>query len=247
MANEPEVIRQQMEETRASLADKLETLEQQVMETVQGTTNAVTDTVENVKETVQETIQSVREAFDLRRQVDQHPWLMLCGSVAVGYLAGSLLVGRIGSNRSRSAGPTATAEARDYRHTEEPPRRRTAPTVRSRRAEHGWLSGMGDLFGTEINKLKGLAVGTTMGLVRDLLTRGLPEQVGSQVAGVVDGITTKLGGEPVHGPVLQESSPTTDTVPNGGSLPRREPSRGHESMAAAHRTGQAPVASGYGP
>src|ERR1700681_3970542 len=95
MDNETEVIKHQMEETRTSLTDKLETLENQVVETVQETTTAVADTVENVKEAVQETV-------NLRHQVERHPWPMLGLSVATGYLAGRLF------NRAAGAwsGPT---------------------------------------------------------------------------------------------------------------------------------------------
>ena len=41
MDNESEVIRQQMDETRSALSDKVELLEQQVVETVHGATTAV--------------------------------------------------------------------------------------------------------------------------------------------------------------------------------------------------------------
>jgi len=68
-----DVILNEMEETRTSLAEKLETLESKVSETVSGaTTNvketveAVTDTVSTVKdtvrETVEETVNSVKES-----------------------------------------------------------------------------------------------------------------------------------------------------------------------------------------
>ena len=63
MAHEPEeMIKQQMLETRAALADKLETLEQQVVGTVHSATSAVTDTVACVKEAVQQTVESARES-----------------------------------------------------------------------------------------------------------------------------------------------------------------------------------------
>jgi hypothetical protein len=45
MDNEPEVTRADLDETRASLSEKLETLEQQVVHSVHGATNAVNDTV----------------------------------------------------------------------------------------------------------------------------------------------------------------------------------------------------------
>jgi ElaB/YqjD/DUF883 family membrane-anchored ribosome-binding protein len=113
MDHESEVIKQQMEQTRASLAEKLDTLEEHVTTTVRNTTDAVAGTVEAVKETVESTVDSVKGAventvntvsesvenvketvvstFDLNRHMQQHPWLMLGGGVLAGYLGGCLL------------------------------------------------------------------------------------------------------------------------------------------------------------
>ena len=62
MEDAPEVIRQQMEDTRASLSEKLESLEQQVVGTVHDARDAVADTV-----------QSVKDAFDIKLQTRRHP------------------------------------------------------------------------------------------------------------------------------------------------------------------------------
>src|SRR5262249_38838293 len=90
MDDSPEVIRQQMEETRAALSEKLETLEQQVVGTVKDARAAVTDTVETVKGAVHDTVETVKETFDVSRQVERHPWAMLGGSIALGFLGGRL-------------------------------------------------------------------------------------------------------------------------------------------------------------
>ena len=101
MNETPEMIRQQMEVTKADLSEKMETLEQQVSETVHSTGTAVNATVEAVQETVetvtgavQGAVQSVSNALNVRRQVNRHPWLVLGGSVALGYLAYGFLTGR---------------------------------------------------------------------------------------------------------------------------------------------------------
>jgi ElaB/YqjD/DUF883 family membrane-anchored ribosome-binding protein len=102
MENEPEVIRQQMCDTRASLQDKLETLEQQVTDTVQGAAEAasetvqtvkeaVQDTVEAVKSTVENTVESVKDTLSLSKQVEAHPWGMFIGAALVGYAGTRLL------------------------------------------------------------------------------------------------------------------------------------------------------------
>lgn len=98
MADSPEVIRQQMEETKSQLSNKLESLEHQVTETVQSTGSAVTatvgavqDTVETVTGAVQDALNSVGKAFDLQHHIETHPWLVLGGSVVLGYMAADLL------------------------------------------------------------------------------------------------------------------------------------------------------------
>lgn len=112
MDRESQVIHEEMEQTRSSLTDKLESLERKVTNTVQDATDvvqeatsAVTNTVETVQDAVQETVQTVKEsvheavetvtdAFDVSRQVRRHPWLMFGGAVATGYLGERWLRGR---------------------------------------------------------------------------------------------------------------------------------------------------------
>ena len=52
MAQEPEVIRQNIEETRSELSRQIECLEQEVVGTVKETKAAVAETVQNVRETM---------------------------------------------------------------------------------------------------------------------------------------------------------------------------------------------------
>jgi ElaB/YqjD/DUF883 family membrane-anchored ribosome-binding protein len=225
MDNEAEVIKLQMEEKREDLTKKLEQLEQQVVDTVQSTTNAVTDTVENVKEVVQDTVDSVRDSvqdtvdsvkqtFDLRLQVENHPWLMLGGSVAVGFVAGHLLQGLMPALRSsyyNEALPSPSAGnvpsnggARSYRFGEEG--RQFAPPSTAEAPEKSWLSTLGQQFAPQIDKLKGMAIGTMLGLVRDMVKQALPEELGGKLYEMIDEVTEKMGGEPFKGPVAPELS-----------------------------------------
>ena len=63
-----------------------------VKESVQGTVDSVKETVQgtvdSVKETMSDTVEGVKQTFDLHRQVDQHPYLMVGGAVVVGFVAG---------------------------------------------------------------------------------------------------------------------------------------------------------------
>src|SRR5579859_6838521 len=94
MVNAPQVTRGQMNDTRAALSAKLETLERRIVDTVHGTADAVVQTVDNVKDAVHDTVGSVKDTFDLPLQVDRHPWAIVAGSVALGFLGGYLLYRR---------------------------------------------------------------------------------------------------------------------------------------------------------
>jgi hypothetical protein len=207
MADEPEVIRQQMEETRSALTEKLETLEQQVVDTVQGATSAVTETVEKVKGSVQDTVETVKETFNVRRQVEHHPWLMFGGSVALGYLGGRLLdrsePSRAGFHGSALYG-NGWGGKRHGDEMQEVIRAAPAPES-SRPAEESWISSLAQRFEPEIDRLKGLAVGAVLSLVRDMVASSAPSQLRPQLTEVMNNITTKMGGQPLAGSLWQES------------------------------------------
>lgn len=226
MDHESEVIRQHMEETRTSLAEKLETLEQQVVCTVHGATSAVTDTVEAVREavhdsvekvkgSVEETVETVRDTLDIQRQVERHPWAMFTGSVVLGYVGGSLLnrtqqehyrgssLGPVYSNPDRGTTEGLRNGGSSRFSNQESP----APDngQRAGETEHHWLAEVGKTFEKEISKVKGLAIGTVLGVLRDVIATSLPEPLKPELHDVMDNVTTKLGGKPIHGPVLSES------------------------------------------
>jgi ElaB/YqjD/DUF883 family membrane-anchored ribosome-binding protein len=204
MDDSPEVIRQQMEETRASLSEKLETLEQQVVETVHEAKAAVTDTVSTVKEAVHETVESVKETFDLSRQVQRHPWAMLGGSLALGYLSG-MLFERLVSNLPSSSNGNGTNGHGPYREPAERPFT-SVPSASMPRPEPANSNGHHSLlaeFEPEIAKLKGMAVGATLSMVRDMITGSIPESLKPDVSDVMNNLTVKLGGKPIRGEVLK--------------------------------------------
>jgi len=116
MDKESDVIKHQMEHTRAALTDKLELLEHQVSDTVTGAAETVEkvrqtvqdtvsgaaetvanmqhciqDTVQTVRESVRETAETVSETLDVSKQVERHPWAMMAGATAVGFGVGILV------------------------------------------------------------------------------------------------------------------------------------------------------------
>jgi len=157
MDDQPEVIRQQMADTRSSLTDKIERLEQTVEHKVQSTTAAVTDTVESVKEAVQDTVdtvkgtvtvtvdtvrstvnstvETVKEAFDVRGYFAEYPWAAFGAAVGVGFAGGVLLAGRspagdrIADLQSRGEPATTTRSAAAPSHNGGHGKRSTAARV----------------------------------------------------------------------------------------------------------------------
>jgi ElaB/YqjD/DUF883 family membrane-anchored ribosome-binding protein len=81
----------------------VEILEHKVMDMLRDATSAVAGTIESVKESVGETVETVQEAvkgtvtsvkyaLDVSAHVRRHPWLMLAGAVAFGYVCGSFFL-----------------------------------------------------------------------------------------------------------------------------------------------------------
>lgn len=182
MAEPTEVIRQQMEETRAAMSEKVEALEKQVGETVKDTAQTVAETVHAASETidktvstVSETVQAVTETFNISGHVEKHPWAAFGTAVALGYLVGSLIPsGRSSSQPVQPAAPPQPA----------------APEARDEAAPQG--PGLFDLFG----QLKGLAIGTAVGVFGEVLLNAVPQGMRAGLSDLVKDVTRFLGGDP---------------------------------------------------
>jgi ElaB/YqjD/DUF883 family membrane-anchored ribosome-binding protein len=237
MADEPEVIRDQMQETRTALTEKLTALESQVSGTVQSATAAVTETVEAVKEsvtgtvgavkdTVQETVStvkdSVKDAFDLPGHVERHPWVAMLGSVAVGYVAGRLLNGAAGA-----VSETVRSAPREYSAFKEAAPKRKKGTNGHGNGAHkeekepssgqGVLGGLANAFSGELDTLKGLGLAAVAGVVRDMVTQSVGGEVGERLRGWMNDVTEKMGAKPLSEPLLQQE----DEPDSAKEQPRR--------------------------
>lgn len=222
MDNQSEVIRQQMDETRLALSEKVELLEKQVVDTVHDATSAVSetvgsvrdvvnDTVQTVKDSVQETMDSVKNSLDVSRQVKQRPWTMMAGATAVGFLGGCLMRrggegrgsdGRANRIMGASFASHGNGTGPSYGVPMRSPERGNGVASPAAPAQPSWLATLGASFEGEIAQLKGLAVGTLLGIVRDMAAKSVPAPLERQVEEVIDGITVKLGGHPVRGHIL---------------------------------------------
>jgi len=214
------MIREEMRQTRTALTEKLEALECQVLGTVQGATSAVQETVTTVKDAVQdtvarvkgtiddtlctvkgtvdETVGSVKENLDVELQVRRHPLAVLAGAVAAGYVSGMAMQQL-----------TQRAPAPHYLPSSAvtPP----APTWNDRRDEapmparsQGLAETVLSSLEPEIAKVKALAIGAVFNLVKGMARQYVPQTMQPQVGELVDSVTTKLGGKPLHGSIMEE-------------------------------------------
>jgi len=202
----PEEIKQQIEATRSDLTVKLEALEFKVRETVADARGAVNDTVESVrqtvdstvcavKETVHDAVDTVKNSLDVSRQVDRHPWAMLAGSIAAGYVTGRVLENYSAPVNRSWVPPRPTGNGH---HLE------AAASVGSDQGpeyKQGLLDGLGEKFGSELTQLKGLAIGALMSLAREFIKDTVSPAVAPELERVIDDVTSKLGGKPIHGDI----------------------------------------------
>jgi ElaB/YqjD/DUF883 family membrane-anchored ribosome-binding protein len=192
----PNDLRHHIDDTRDGLTEKLEALEQKVRETVADARSAVTDTVAGVKQSahgsmqalkgaVRDGVESVKYELNPGRQVRRHPWTMLAGSMAAGYMMGRLLPQAPRVRRAATANRAETVPrllAEGWIGAAEP-----------RMPEAGVLSKLTEALAPEIQQLKGLALLALLDLTRKTIKQSIGPALGPELAGVIDRVTSKLG------------------------------------------------------
>jgi hypothetical protein len=213
MDQEPDVIQREIEDTRHSLTEKLETLENQVRGTVESAKTTVEDTIANVRASVHETVDTVKRTFDIKYQVCRHPFGCLAATLASGFVIGYFIGG---PRRRESAGPPIPRS--DSPSLPEPLASRmgsmatlrpsgVAPVLQSESSPAQESTGSHFLgkFDSELHKVKELAIGALMGLVRDMAKQSLPPAIAPHVEQIMDSATSKMGGQPLESPVVSLS------------------------------------------
>jgi len=232
---ELEVIRDEMEMTRANLADKLGALENQVRETVTSASDTVNSTVEGVKEvvgTVSETVDSVTETLNFPKQIEQHPWVALGLAVAAGCAAGYLLSGSsqpryepqprpepprpqpmpdLHLQQSSPAYTPAYTPAPSLTPPAKEEKKDESPSLAAQAASmlpglESLIPDLKEVSNTVVTGLGGLAVGSVMSFIRELASQNLPQEWKGEISNLVDQVTRELGGKPQ--PVREEPKPS---------------------------------------
>jgi ElaB/YqjD/DUF883 family membrane-anchored ribosome-binding protein len=193
MDPEPDVIQNEIEETRSALTEKLSALEGEIRGTVVEAKETVEDTICTVKETVQDTVQTVKQTFDLEYQTQRHPWVMLGGSVVAGFVVGRLLLGPRSSLAGTLAEPSTGGGFPAPRHN--------GNGFTAAPSKPSLLNRITDQFGDELREVKEIAIGAAMGVARDLIKRAIPV-LAPQIEKVINSATSKMGGEPIQRPLV---------------------------------------------
>jgi hypothetical protein len=217
MENE-EMIRRRMAETRESLTEKLETLENRLLGSVDEATSAVRETVASVKETMHDGVESVKDAVDVQAHVQRRPWLMFGGAILGGYVAATLLRRETEADRKEIVPPPAPTPPK--RHGAGNGHHKPAPKPEAVAEAPSFLKGIEP----EINHLKGLALGVTFGTFRELLTKEVPPHLADELRSIIDGVTRKVGGEPIApGDLPFVAAPTGATETESSSFDPEKP------------------------
>jgi len=178
----------------STVRDTVQELSATVRDTAHELRSTVSGTAQDVQQTMHGAVGSVRDALDVSRQMQEHPWLMLGGSVFVGYVGGRLLdsleQGRLPSLPSLPAAPEQLlpqgSEVRE----------RIEAVPAPRRSASSFLGALLDSFSPELDRLKRMAVGAVLGLVRDKVSESVPSPMRENFSEFMDRVTQKLGGEP---------------------------------------------------
>jgi len=155
--------------------------------------SAVKETMHSATEAVTQAAESVAQTVDLSRHVQEHPWLAMGGSVALGFLAAQLLKSALQAAAPSGTAPSAAASSLWAGYLVQPSAQAAGGGTCARPAAAASTqeaAGMGQSFGElaswlgeHLGDVKGFATGSLMNYARALLTRGLDaveEQLGQR-------------------------------------------------------------------
>jgi len=180
----PEMIELQMSETRDSLTQKINALEEQVVGTLHNATSTVSDLLDSAKTVVPDTIAGVQAAvseqvnttFNVSQHTREKPWAMVGGAAALGFVSGMLLFRRVYAAPAKTGQTLYTPPAPSLPQA-------AAPVPRTPVKLPGWLEQIVDKLATkmteEMRKIGELAVDTASTSLKQTVETALPRFLGT--------------------------------------------------------------------
>jgi len=237
----PNLIENEMEQTRASLTDKVAALENQVVgtlqnatDTVQSTVQSIQDSVDTVKSAVEDTMSSVKDSvndsvhavtdqvkstFDFSSHVRERPWAVVGGAAATGFLLGFLLPG--GGRRELFGsealgfqyGPGVPTPPSPSYASEPPPVRPVAAAPAAPKAP-SWIDDLLSMAGKELRRLGEEALTVAVASAKQSLHEQVPHLVDSGIATATQQFAQRFTG----GGDAQPSGTQTPRQANGTGI-----------------------------
>jgi gas vesicle protein len=210
-----EAVKDTVTETKEAVTGTVEAVKETVTETV----GAVKETIGAVKETVKSGVESVKEALNIPLQTQRHPWLVMGGAVAAGFLLGRWLTPRVSraakiaetvaDTAGAAIGVIRSRQSAGHGHHGNGGHHHKNGGHKPASEAHGILSALTDKFKTEIDQLKHFAIGAAMAALRDIIAKNVPAEWLPQVNSILDGAAAKiLGQQPESGDDKGETSAT---------------------------------------
>lgn len=176
MGDSPHQVTQQEAGTASEPEPRLQKLEEKLADTFHAAeavaceaTSAIKQTVQSATGSVKQAAQSVSRAVDLNGRVQEHPWLVVGGSVALGFLAAQLLKE---SSHPAPASPWLG------------PGEQMGGAASGKSAGSGKsVGGLGAWLSEQLGEVKSFAASSIMNYVHALVVHGLDtlqEQVGQR-------------------------------------------------------------------
>lgn len=205
--------------TTEAVAETVDAVKETVQETVEGVKETVQETVEGVTESVSNVKESIKETFDLTGHMERNPWATFGGCVLAGFALGYLLPSASSSKPARretwsgSGYPEAEPGMTDRLTAGVSSAASSAydevSSLASSALAKGW-DALKESWGPVADQLKQMAIGTTAGLVGEMVLKSVPPTLKDNVAKMLDDMTVSLGGQIMRSPDGVEAGQTPE-------------------------------------
>jgi ElaB/YqjD/DUF883 family membrane-anchored ribosome-binding protein len=177
-------------DTRVAIAEKLELLEQRIIDTAEGATMKFSRMLDETTQSVNQMVDKTKAALDPIHKVDEYPWLMLGGAVCAGLVIGLL------DSRSRRGGvypyypsgahashvmPESGRDEEAAKHQKEgiyeyyPSARQSGRDQGTDKRQSGMWDGLMREFGQEAEQAKAALIEVGRSVMTELVRKMVPE------------------------------------------------------------------------